>query len=1205
MSVISFDQAIVVLGMHRSGTSALTGVLGCLGHALPRKPIPSGPDNERGFWESEAIRDLNEAIFEQLGVTWRGLETIDPGALFAPDFNWAGRRAAEILREEFPDGAVPVIKDPRISRLLPLWVDVLDKTTPRTVFAFSVREPLEVAQSLAARNQMTLDHGLLLWARYYLDAESQTRGKPRGFVDYSALLDDWRGAIERLASATGLNFDASNLPCDEIEAYLSRDLRHHVRRAQEMPVELSSNPILNSVAPILKNWAGGQPERSSDHKILDEARHQLDDTSSLLWRALEAARIERKRQMAARAELDSASADAERAIRSLEDLDHIRRTIEQIEKRQEEGFERLREREKSQQKLNGAIEDLTAEVRRRTLLEEALADATAELMRLGARIDELQADRSSGERELSRLAAEIVELDRTVLNAQSDVQSAKDEIEDLKRKSRARKKELDQLRNRSMAAEAALERYGQSLPWRFYTTFNDAAGRLRRAFGGPREGQKRWRRGLAVLASSPLFDRNWYLETYPDVASARVDPLAHYLEFGWREGRDPSPAFCTNAYLKTNADVAAAGVNPLLHYIEHGQGEGRDAPGQEPLTGIANVAPPTEDFGPPAPCLSVPRRRVMTMWIRSSQFEATADAIVDGSQRVIALVANPAQRRAIEDTLAWLSWLSGVREQAPAAKAIYGKHSDKLKDAWHAGGSLIRTRWKHDPAEDSVVVRAIQNVEGGLTLVGESLVTDETDILDVRVQNPYFPLLFVFTSAQGELLGWDALPFPSLCRGGLHYSELVALGARGHQSDSKSLAPNRTGMRLAQQLQASRRQSVLVGSLAVDLRGADGTHRLFQPEFKTWLSRVFGVSVAAIHASDGPYADYLSAAVHLESLAERRTRGNCLAIASDMVPSISALVATQADGSNEQSVVVPFIVSNKEASQFAVLTPAAGHPVVDILQQPIPFPVLQRVESSGLDSAGAPFFALRQPPSRPLTEQELLVPIAAPHIYITTNQVSSTWIISANDWRDSDLLPAIETLAAQSNTEPCLALIGSVSDDISDVAKHCFRNRLALAPTIGDAVRGIDTAYVGYLGPGVLLHDRRTTAVLAQLLEETAGASASAVIVTVKEHGNRWIVQPTNGGSFRDSKSGELTTLDQSTAFFWRSAWPVGLPPQDLWMTRPDILSQWLRAEPDETRGQHWCSALVTASYVSAPRESSPVGVPACQSSTQIELLVG
>ena len=71
------------------------------------------------------------------------------------------------------------------------------------------------------------------------------------------------------------------------------------------------------------------------------------------------------------------------------------------------------------------------------------------------------------------------------------------------------------------------------------------------------------------------FDTNYYLAHNPDVAAAGVNPLQHYEQFGWLEGRNPSAAFNTDAYLAANPDVAAAHVNPLDHYLNFGINEGR------------------------------------------------------------------------------------------------------------------------------------------------------------------------------------------------------------------------------------------------------------------------------------------------------------------------------------------------------------------------------------------------------------------------------------------------------------------------------------------------------------------------------------------------------------------------------------------------------------------------------------------------------
>jgi hypothetical protein len=78
-----------------------------------------------------------------------------------------------------------------------------------------------------------------------------------------------------------------------------------------------------------------------------------------------------------------------------------------------------------------------------------------------------------------------------------------------------------------------------------------------------------------LLRRSGLFDADWYLRTYRDVAEAGCEPIKHYLLWGGREGRDPSPGFAAERYLSAYPDVGASGSNPLVHYLLYGRAEGR------------------------------------------------------------------------------------------------------------------------------------------------------------------------------------------------------------------------------------------------------------------------------------------------------------------------------------------------------------------------------------------------------------------------------------------------------------------------------------------------------------------------------------------------------------------------------------------------------------------------------------------------------
>lgn len=80
---------------------------------------------------------------------------------------------------------------------------------------------------------------------------------------------------------------------------------------------------------------------------------------------------------------------------------------------------------------------------------------------------------------------------------------------------------------------------------------------------------------LAAIAASAMFQPSWYLDKYPEVRMAGIDPLRHYFFSGWRMGYNPSPDFDGAWYLRNNPDVAGAGYNPLWHYVVCGKGEGR------------------------------------------------------------------------------------------------------------------------------------------------------------------------------------------------------------------------------------------------------------------------------------------------------------------------------------------------------------------------------------------------------------------------------------------------------------------------------------------------------------------------------------------------------------------------------------------------------------------------------------------------------
>lgn len=78
-----------------------------------------------------------------------------------------------------------------------------------------------------------------------------------------------------------------------------------------------------------------------------------------------------------------------------------------------------------------------------------------------------------------------------------------------------------------------------------------------------------------LIKKSGLFDETYYLTTYEDVRKLDIDPIKHYIKYGWTERRNPSERFDTNFYLDSYSDVKDAGINPLVHFIRYGSKERR------------------------------------------------------------------------------------------------------------------------------------------------------------------------------------------------------------------------------------------------------------------------------------------------------------------------------------------------------------------------------------------------------------------------------------------------------------------------------------------------------------------------------------------------------------------------------------------------------------------------------------------------------
>src|SRR5262245_58923765 len=196
--------ALLLLGMHRSGTSALTRVFNLLGADLATNLLPPRADNPRGFWESRELMELHEQILATGNTSWDDWTRFDPAWYESPFAEVYKTHLTAYLAREFGDSTLFAVKDPRMCRLLPLWRDVLRGLGIEPRVVITLRHPWEVAQSLKGRDGFSRAKSYLMWLRHVLDALRDSAGVPRCVVSYDAFLRDSRGATQAIARRLGV-----------------------------------------------------------------------------------------------------------------------------------------------------------------------------------------------------------------------------------------------------------------------------------------------------------------------------------------------------------------------------------------------------------------------------------------------------------------------------------------------------------------------------------------------------------------------------------------------------------------------------------------------------------------------------------------------------------------------------------------------------------------------------------------------------------------------------------------------------------------------------------------------------------------------------------------------------------------------------------------------------------------------------------------
>ena len=342
--------------MHRSGTSAVVRMLNYLGCDLPKTLLGANRTNETGHWESIPICRLDDRILDSAGTDWNDWLELNPGWLESPKREEFRDEALAVLEEEFGSSRLFVLKDPRMCRLVPFWLDCLEQAGARPLIVFPVRNPLEVAASLEKRNGFAPGLGQLLWLRHVLDAEFASRGTPRFFTTYDRVLNEWARTAEDAQAVLGITWPRMSAQVvTEIEAFLSQKYRHH----EEEPGAVLENPRLSGwlrgAYQVLGHWARAG-EDPKDFFELDRIRMDMNSAAPAFSRLIMAGHAAAEKVAESDRELTRTKAALAKAEAKLVKIEEVKEAVKDKAKRLEaelrDAHRHIRAVEKQVERLN-------------------------------------------------------------------------------------------------------------------------------------------------------------------------------------------------------------------------------------------------------------------------------------------------------------------------------------------------------------------------------------------------------------------------------------------------------------------------------------------------------------------------------------------------------------------------------------------------------------------------------------------------------------------------------------------------------------------------------------------------------------------------------------------------------------------------------------------------------------------------------------
>ena len=408
--IVRADQrrVLLVLGMHRSGTSATARVVNLLGANLGDSLVKPSSDNPDGFWEhADAVR-INDVLLEGLGRTWYDMREMPKSWLDTPAAGEALGQIEALIRRDFQPDALWAVKDPRMCLTAPLWIKALQRLDYEVDCLFVVRDPREVVNSLNVRNGWNRGPLFLMWVQYLMEAEAATRCVRRTLITYDELLLDWRSTMQRIAAELKLLWSVGlDQAAPEVDAFLNKGRRHHVAHPADAAIDIRDDmPELAgelyqaclSISRGEKPWDSISRLQKTYRIVADIYAEHVDQLVTQRWQV--EARAQEAEAMAQQAEAEAREAEAmtQQAEAKAQEAEAMAQQAEakaqEAEAMAQQAEAKAQEAEAMTQQAEAKAQEaeaMTQQTEARAREAEAMTQETeARAIELRARLDDLQ-----------------------------------------------------------------------------------------------------------------------------------------------------------------------------------------------------------------------------------------------------------------------------------------------------------------------------------------------------------------------------------------------------------------------------------------------------------------------------------------------------------------------------------------------------------------------------------------------------------------------------------------------------------------------------------------------------------------------------------------------------------------------------------------------------------------------------------------------